>query len=350
VWEVGNYGSVSHYDGHAWTTTSVTELVNLSDVWGTGPNDVWTVGAGFGQATTFFHYDGQTWTPTIMEETNLIQELWGSGPRDVWAVGKAAGRPLVYHYDGISWTESPTGVEGGIDLFGVWGSGPGDVWAVGAGGLILHHDGTTWTRVASGTTGILTSVWGSGPGDVWAVGDGGVVVHHDGSAWSSYDLASTSTLLRVRGAAATDVWIAGLDSLHHLGSPLPTLDGGVCTAPLDLRCGSTVYGSVTAAAPAPRHRCGRDEAREVVYRVDSPVSGHVTLSLDGHGGDVDLAVLGADAAHGCAPGTCLAIGQGPEATEVVRLPTQPEQTIYVTVDAPTAAAVAYTLRIRCDKE
>ncbi|MBN9161526.1 MAG: hypothetical protein J0I07_11215, partial [Myxococcales bacterium] len=69
-----------------------------------------------------------------------LHAVWGTGPNDVWAVG-AEG--TILHFDGVAWTVSSTGLGSGqeVNLTGIWGSGPNDVWAVG-GNVALHFTGT----------------------------------------------------------------------------------------------------------------------------------------------------------------------------------------------------------------
>ena len=55
---------------------------SLGDVWGSGPDDVFAVGAG-----TILHYDGTTWTNMASNSKMGGGAVWGSGPNDVYAVG-----------------------------------------------------------------------------------------------------------------------------------------------------------------------------------------------------------------------------------------------------------------------
>jgi hypothetical protein len=127
---------------------------------------------------------------------------------DVWAVGYQRARPVIVHYDGTTWSRSPSEVRG--DVLAVAALEPDDVWAVGQ--RIQHFDGAGWTEIGSLRPGeVLRSVAAVSPTDVWAVGtrpagDGTVkplVLRFDGSAWS-----------RVRGrGVAGSVTLTGVSAL-----------------------------------------------------------------------------------------------------------------------------------------
>jgi hypothetical protein len=190
--------------------------------WGSGPNDVWTVGGSdVKRAATLMHWT-RDWAAVPAGNAPGLRGVWGSAPNDVWAVGDAG---TTLHWDGATWTSVATGtIEG---LRSVWASGPNDVWAVGHGGTILHGDGATWSLdVASPETKLwLSSVSGSGPDDVWAAGISeleleptiGLLVHWNGRNWSS----SYGVLQPVWGVwsnGRSDAWAVGRGIFHWDGS------------------------------------------------------------------------------------------------------------------------------------
>jgi hypothetical protein len=79
---------------------------------------------------------------SVSGTTKFLKSVWGApsnggtASKDVWAVGEVG---TILHWDGTSWSESPSGTN--EDLADVWGSGAHDVWAVGYSGNILH-----WTH------------------------------------------------------------------------------------------------------------------------------------------------------------------------------------------------------------
>ncbi len=81
---------------------------------------------------TIVHYDGVSWTAQASGLRQFLFGVWGSGPADVFTVG-AYGR--ILHYDGVSWTAQESGAA--RYLYAVWGSAGTHVFAVGDGGLVL---------------------------------------------------------------------------------------------------------------------------------------------------------------------------------------------------------------------
>ncbi len=145
----------------------------------------------------------------------VLYGVWGTGPDDVWTVGgDPAGigpRPALLHWNGAQWDAAavPPEADGRI-LYKVWGSATDDVWAVGEGGVILHFDGGSWSSVASPSSSTLLTV--SGPSPLAAVGGG----------------ASAVALERSEGGAFVPVPVRGASSGTggQTGSgPVKTLNG-----------------------------------------------------------------------------------------------------------------------------
>ena len=139
-----------------------------------------------------------------------LYEVWGSSAGDVYAVGYgnngSATAPLLYHYNGTAWSGSglpvPNGWSSGY-MFGVWGSSPNNIYVVGSGyaagpflPLLYHFNGISWTAFspdlpAGWRSGYLYGIWGSSASDIYAVGYGysgdlslPLVYHFDGSSWT----------------------------------------------------------------------------------------------------------------------------------------------------------------------
>src|SRR5262245_59667802 len=82
------------------------------------------------------------WNVVSAGDGRPIRSLWGSGPLDVWAVG---AQGLLLHRGSTGWDTLPR--EANDDFQAVWGSAPDDVWVVGAGSRIHHFDGAAWSRI-----------------------------------------------------------------------------------------------------------------------------------------------------------------------------------------------------------
>ncbi len=73
-----------------------------------------------------------------LPQGNYLASVWGRSGSDVFAVGRQG---MVFRYDGNSWSEMSTPLNGtNLDLMYVWGSSGNDVFAVADFGRILHYD------------------------------------------------------------------------------------------------------------------------------------------------------------------------------------------------------------------
>lgn len=137
-----------------WSDVAVEsseQLCNLNWIWGSAADDIWAVG-DYG---SIMHSDGKTWKKipnSAIPELRNYWNVWGTSRTDVWAVGGSmlrakpagAGRGLIIHWNGASWTKVPTfehEVNGGRDTYlnSIWGASGDDIWAVGYGGVIYRH-------------------------------------------------------------------------------------------------------------------------------------------------------------------------------------------------------------------
>jgi hypothetical protein len=244
-------GVIVHWTGVAWSSLPLPPApgLSLSGVWGTGANDVWSVGGGNGFFTAV-HWDGTAWSAAnflgkggVDSSNALLRGIWGSGPNDVWAGGwsfSGAGGldwdySAFFHWDGTAWSVSnaPTDaypVSASTTISSIWGLGSNEVW-VGGGrgsgareelGFVDRWNGMGWSSSLSPSSSIappggVNGLWGSGPNDMWAVGGGGTIVHWNGSAWSTSSSGTADTLVALWGTGPCDVWAVGAGGtiLHH---------------------------------------------------------------------------------------------------------------------------------------
>ncbi|MBI5480726.1 MAG: hypothetical protein HY906_17845, partial [Deltaproteobacteria bacterium] len=104
----------------------------LSGVWGSSATDVFAVG----EWGTILHYNGSAWSPMASGTTRWLYGVWGSSATDVFAVGSGG---TILHYNGSAWSPMTSGTT--QNLWGVWGSSATDVFAVGSAGTILQLSG-----------------------------------------------------------------------------------------------------------------------------------------------------------------------------------------------------------------
>lgn len=228
---------VKHWDGAVWSdVTPPDHGLNVPVVvTSVAPNDVWLSGNG-----VVDHWDGKAWSTLVSEGTALsARAITGTGAKDVWAAGQSHGWPTLEHWNGTAW--SATVLSTGIvrdyaTIVDVWASGPDDAWAVGntnTGAFVLRWDGTHWSRVDPDEPLLnwALGVWGKGPDDVWAFGN--VLVHWDGVAWTKVEppgMASpTFSEVWASSSDSKDLWVFGVDRAEMLSEDFPVVwhwDGG----------------------------------------------------------------------------------------------------------------------------
>jgi hypothetical protein len=112
VW-TGGEKDIFHYDGTTWTHWAYIPC-ELNTIYGFSANDVW-IGGSNGK---IWHFDGSQWTENFVykpENAYLvdISDIYGSNPNDVYAVGvifysgtdNTNQRGFVLHNDGSGWKE-----------------------------------------------------------------------------------------------------------------------------------------------------------------------------------------------------------------------------------------------------
>lgn len=233
----------------AWCIVSANVSVfdMLASVWGSGANDVWTVGS----SGTILHWDGTAWTPTPSGVKNTFFRVWGSGANDVYAVSST---DVVLHSTGFqggsaSWKalEPKVFVTAPALVQAIWGSSSTDVRIGGRAfdvpvegadpiksNQFLRNQGTIdgpWRSVPG--TFDVTSIWGSSADDVWMTGDNsatvqyqrGLIMHgtpagsdtaNDRLTWSPVESQTDVVLNGIWGSSAADVWAVGaLGTIRH---------------------------------------------------------------------------------------------------------------------------------------
>ncbi len=227
----------------------------LVSVWGTGPTDVFAVGAASDGAGVILHYDGVSWTEQLRRPYEFgpatFNGVWANTPTDVFAVGilvEEGATGSVYHYDGSAWTPMAFPREGTDELmFGVWGLSGTEIFAFGTHRegigdyrpLIMRYDGTAWQAfpVPPGDM-YISDMWGTSGTDLYAAGGRfesptQLIMHYDGTSWTIVqDIKAEGGAHAVWGSAATDVF------------------AGLTTPPL-LRFNGTAWSPMTAPSAAP---------------------------------------------------------------------------------------------------
>ena len=157
VWAIGGLATdagqgfdlFEHFDGSAWTATTVPAGGSLDGASADATNDAWAV--GFNGGTFAMHWDGTNWTivatPNVGEGPNKFYAVLALASNDAWAVGsstplaapqQSATLTLIEHWDGTSWTVvpspnvGPNSVNQSNRLFGLTANSANDIWAFGS--------------------------------------------------------------------------------------------------------------------------------------------------------------------------------------------------------------------------
>jgi len=187
---VGDFGTILHYDGAAWSFMVSHTTENLKGIWGSATNDIFAVG----ENGVILHFDGTAWSSMGSNTTGSIGDVWGSSSNNIFAVGSAdtggerGETGFILHYDGHEWSPTPLPPPSFHDstFSAVWGTSAGHVFAVGGNDYpnVYHYDGSSWSAMTvPRIRGGLTGVGGTSSSDVFAVGNG-LIFHYDGSSWS----------------------------------------------------------------------------------------------------------------------------------------------------------------------
>ena len=165
VWAVGyteDASEILHWDGAHWNLSSTGTIGDYAGYRSVSPlsgNDIWAI--GFSEGTLTEHWDGTRWSrvpsPNPSRIGNSLYSVAAIAPNDVWTVGQGYGSPvnrtLALHWDGTAWSQFKTpNIGRGIlanALYAVAGLGSDDIWAVGIGqqAMALHWDGARWLIV-----------------------------------------------------------------------------------------------------------------------------------------------------------------------------------------------------------
>src|SRR4051794_8753099 len=64
IWAVGDFGVMLRWDGSQWSSvgTGLGTEIQFMGIWGSGPNDVWTIGNGTITDGFVLHWNGSKWS------------------------------------------------------------------------------------------------------------------------------------------------------------------------------------------------------------------------------------------------------------------------------------------------
>ena len=124
-----------------------------------------------GDQGTILHYDGSSWLEMDHPATQNLKSIWGSGPQDIYTVDDTG---IILHYNGTDWSVTAAG-QFSVGFRYIWGLASDNIYAL-AGNTIIHYDGSNWAYVDTGYNVIPKMIWGSASDNIF-------VVDFDGSVY-----------------------------------------------------------------------------------------------------------------------------------------------------------------------
>jgi len=247
--EVGHSGFEPHLDGAAdavwlaaddrvfertssgWARWGVTATYEeADDVWGTSPTDLWIAG---GDAIT--HFDGNVMRSYPITGYRDSRVLWGGSASDIWMGGEEG---MLWHYDGVSWTEQPSPTTADIEDIG--GVNPNALFAAAGYQQTLRYDGTRWASIQVGVRVDIDDLWVTSDSMFYAGGsDGfGLVI---GQQYQS--LFDDETIYDIVQADSTVYASGGGELFQYRGAVTEVLDlSGLWMNALSPIAGGSVVG------------------------------------------------------------------------------------------------------------
>lgn len=228
----GNSGRILHWDGSSleevWGTGDATgySTLRLNGVWGASSDDVFAVGMDVTFGSIVLHFNGSSWISIGWISDIWLEAIWGSSGSDVYAVGHAYlySKAVVYHYDGAEWTLAHEDADFGT-FFEVWGRAADDMYLLGGSSTdvrVVHYDGESWQEIPVQPPLRLWNLGGDGAGGLYGTCcyETGIwaICHFDGSSWElDYTAPDDVSLNHVLALAPDRVFAVG--GTHHEEHP-----------------------------------------------------------------------------------------------------------------------------------
>jgi hypothetical protein len=188
-----------------WEQVAATAGLTWEGIWGSGSNDIYTVGRNGYIA----HFAEGMWKSEPSGTGTNLTGVWGSGPGDVYV---SVYSNVILHSKGDGKWAHET-LEAGLTFEQVWGLGADTVFAVG-GGVYRRNSATSWSLEANSTAGV--DLWGTALANRYLVGPGTAktVAHSTGEGKWSAQTSPPQSLYAVYGSAADHVFVGGVGGVY----------------------------------------------------------------------------------------------------------------------------------------
>jgi len=149
IYGIGNEGLIVHYNGSSWQKQESGTNVNLTDIWGSGPGNIWVCGHETSQfASVLLHYDGNSWNTIWRTGMNsppystftLLHSLWFSNGDSLWIVGDSLYSQSQTNFSSIQVWNVPFQ----YFQFAIRGSAYNNIFVAGDHGMLWHYNGANW--------------------------------------------------------------------------------------------------------------------------------------------------------------------------------------------------------------
>ena len=173
-----------------WSNEEISSNYELTNIWGTDDSNVFAVGDdvdgelidSISYPGVILHYDGEKWEKMSIPKVAKLTSIWGTGEDNIFSVGLGG---TILHYNGASWQTifSPTA----SDLFDVFGFSETEIYAVGMDGLFVY-DGNNWQIINELNPKknlewkSLSKIWGTAANNLYVM-DNTEVYHYNGQSW-----------------------------------------------------------------------------------------------------------------------------------------------------------------------
>ncbi|GLC23574.1 hypothetical protein rosag_00870 [Roseisolibacter agri] len=225
-------GEIWRYDGTRWALARASSGVVLYDIGGSGPSDVYAVGA----RGTVLRFDGSAWSTITTGSTSTLRGVFVAGPRLAFAVGDSGA---VFRIDATGATRLNAGTT--AHFKSIWASGAANVYVGGDSSLVLRFDGTSWRRIVAPATDFFNGLWGTATGPVYAASNNPRVYQvQTGTAVAQLGTFGTG-FNDIAGSAANDIYAVGFGIARFDGTTWSTV-----TTPYP----GVLFQSVTAVGDA----------------------------------------------------------------------------------------------------
>lgn len=224
LWSVGPSGHIAHFDGSKWTGYGEPVGLSVVALWAQRPRQIWAI-----RGTERLRLTPKGWSVDKLPVTSPPRAMVALSDRDVWLAGEGA---TLRHFDGTKWQVHNLASRGAAGFSAFWASSARDVWAVGSFGTVAHFTGQEWAVLSKPTSESLLAVDGSSARDIWAVGIRGESVHFDGEQWAGITTGVTDHLHGVSSCGPRNAWAVGIKGtiIHWDGARWQRIEGPAKTA------------------------------------------------------------------------------------------------------------------------